>query len=67
MNAWEESAISMWLGWEFLPSSHMSMATGRRESTCKVVGVMNCVAPLVITTWTSAPYLTNCEVRSAAL
>ena len=49
------------------PSAQRSEATGRRESTCRVIGVMNWAAPRVMTTWTSAPSLMSWDVRSAAL
>ena len=42
----------MLFGWR---ASHWSVKTGRPVSACIVTGVMKCVAPSVITTWTVAP------------
>src|ERR1700740_1192495 len=61
------SASSICPGCQLAFSSKMLVVTGWRGKVCKGRGVMNCVAPAVITTCTSRSCLVNLLAMSAAL
>ena len=66
-NSSAQSASSMCPMVDSCCRSNVSVATGCCESACRVSGVMNFCAALVMTTRTSAPALMHKRTSSAAL